>query len=423
MDQKIQPQPLNPIPPGNKNRVITAVILGILLIGAGVFIWEKVLHNQGGVPDYGLFPPPSDSLQLSTYRGMTPLTVHVIGPPQLISLPIKVAQRWVGCGFDIDWGDNTEASDDCASNLVHTYTIGGTITVKARVWHPGPDDGPITDWGGVADIQTIKAGGKSATTATSTATQNTAISEIELVVGGNFQGTSYRVKDSKLVYSHSDIKGEQNSTTIMTSVDIANLDSLLAKYELNALHNDPPPPPDTTNYGLTITRGGGTRTFSFSLSQNPGYLLAVDLNNFFARIRNKTPANPCSNPTENCVHVIQATIKNSCAPWDGPALNISMNYNSGIFSAQIFAKGLALFKAGKPVVINESLDSTNGTGLASFCATDTTCVAYHSGEVKINNPSGVFKENTPVTRLNIVINGAVIPVEANWDNAAVVPCG
>lgn len=119
---------------------------------------------------------------------------------------------------------------------------------------------------------------------------------------------------------------------------------------------------------------------------------------------------------------IQATISGSCAPWDGPALNISMNDNGGVFKAQLYAKGLELFKTGKPVVINNTMDSTDGTGQASFCPSDTNCLPYLPGQVHIDNPSGVIKPNTPI-RLDIVINGAVIPVEAYWDSVAVQPCG
>jgi hypothetical protein len=60
--------------------------------------------------------------------------------------------KWGGAGFSIDWGDGSQLvpSPDmqgkAQSVASHTYRAAGTYHITANRFHPGPDDGPVTDW-------------------------------------------------------------------------------------------------------------------------------------------------------------------------------------------------------------------------------------------------------------------------------------
>ena len=286
MEQKTQSQPqqLNSIPPDNKNKIIIAIILGGLLIGVGFVVWEKVLHNRGGVSEYGLFPPPFNHLELSTTSGSLPLTVSVTGPEALLSNKNNTWSGWEGCRFNIDWGDGVidptpkGGKEYCANALTHTYKTAGTFVVEAYTFYSNPDDSRTTDWAGTTQVR-VKSG--TTQTATSTTSQNISVSEIELAFGGGFQSTTYHVKDSKLTYDHSDVHGEQHSTTVLTSADLANLDSLLVRYSLDTLHTDPLPGPDMPYYYVMIIKDSKTYKLRFVSTKNPGYPLALELKQFF----------------------------------------------------------------------------------------------------------------------------------------------
>ncbi len=87
-------------------------------------------------------------LKLSAVSGKAPLTVRVVGPRQLVVRGAGQPQKWVGCGMYVDWGDGKTPVTvlHCSDYLVHTYNAPGRYIVKAVIFHPGPDDGPVTDW-------------------------------------------------------------------------------------------------------------------------------------------------------------------------------------------------------------------------------------------------------------------------------------
>ncbi|MDR3614089.1 MAG: hypothetical protein P4L53_11050 [Candidatus Obscuribacterales bacterium] len=59
---------------------------------------------------------------------------------------------WGGAGFSIDWGDGSrpvpgpDMQGKGQSVASHTYRAAGTYRITANRFHPGPDDGPVTDW-------------------------------------------------------------------------------------------------------------------------------------------------------------------------------------------------------------------------------------------------------------------------------------
>ncbi len=90
-----------------------------------------------------------------------------------------------------------------------------------------------------------------------------------------------------------------------------------------------------------------------------------------------------------------------------------MNYQGGAFTANLFGKGIDLFEAGKPVVVNELDDSINGTGLANICFNGTNCSAYNAGDVEIENSTPFTEPNVPKS-FNIIIKNVVVPAQAQW---------
>ncbi len=125
-------------------------------------------------------------------------------------------------------------------------------------------------------------------------------------------------------------------------------------------------------------------------------------------VQTHTPATPTPTPL-----AVPATMKRSCAPWDGEAITISMHYQGGAFSGSLFGKGLDSFKAGQSVILNESIDSKDGTGQANFCE-NSICNTYAPGSITISIPYAIVGATNPV-RGTITIEGKDIPIDANWD--------
>jgi hypothetical protein len=96
----------------------------------------------------------SGTLQIAPPEGRAPLEVHIVSPDALVKVRHETPAKWVGCGFNVTWGDgDSTAADKCADRLKHAYATPGTYIVRAEIWHPGPDDAPVTDW---ADTTTIE---------------------------------------------------------------------------------------------------------------------------------------------------------------------------------------------------------------------------------------------------------------------------
>jgi hypothetical protein len=78
-------------------------------------------------------------------------TATITGPSQLTSKASLNYAQDVGCGYAISWGDNAATpaktvGSSCAAGLSHTYTVTGTHTVQASLFHPDTSGAPITDW-------------------------------------------------------------------------------------------------------------------------------------------------------------------------------------------------------------------------------------------------------------------------------------
>ena len=117
-----------------------------------------------------LLPGPAHAEQTLVVRplaGEAPLLVRIADPTRVLT---KVAEcrfgwfPWIGPGGNgllVDWGDGSEifsfeemysAERDrksCAERQRrHIYSVPGTYRVRVEIWHPGPTDGPVTDWKG-----------------------------------------------------------------------------------------------------------------------------------------------------------------------------------------------------------------------------------------------------------------------------------
>ncbi len=110
-----------------------------------------------------IFAVQGDHLKLSSSAGKAPLNVRITGPARLLALGRGSSQKWTGCGYDVFWGDGPESrspavrvGSDCAEGFRHTYREPGSYTLKARIWHPGPDDATKVDWSDTAIITVSK---------------------------------------------------------------------------------------------------------------------------------------------------------------------------------------------------------------------------------------------------------------------------
>lgn len=102
-------------------------------------------------------------VKVESPSGKAPFTVRLTGPNNLLDLGQGHWQKWVGCGYEVLWGDGPNSyspgagsGSDCSDGFKHTYHQPGTYTVKVSIWHPGPDDAPRIDWSDTATITVSK---------------------------------------------------------------------------------------------------------------------------------------------------------------------------------------------------------------------------------------------------------------------------
>ena len=99
-----------------------------------------------------------ETLELSVIEGSAPLVVRIKGPEKLVALGKGQYSKWVGCSYNVDWGDPKHPGTfdrDCGKGLEHTYTSPGSYVVKANIIHPNPDDSHSIDWSSNAKV-TVK---------------------------------------------------------------------------------------------------------------------------------------------------------------------------------------------------------------------------------------------------------------------------
>ncbi len=104
-------------------------------------------------------------LKVSASSGTAPCVVKILGPDKLVKLGQGRSQKWSGCGYTIFWADGPNSTSPvggigsaCSEGFRHTYERPGTYHIRADIWHPGPDDGPVYDWGGRATVRVIPPG-------------------------------------------------------------------------------------------------------------------------------------------------------------------------------------------------------------------------------------------------------------------------
>jgi hypothetical protein len=128
--------------PFNRNSLL--LILCLLLPGSA-FAWPKTL--------------PKKDISLSFYSGITPFTVRIIGPLDLVAQAVGYPEKFVWCGYRVSWGDgaNTDfykqykrgaQESSCTSGLEHVYQKLGTFSVKVIKFHTGPNNKITNDWVG-----------------------------------------------------------------------------------------------------------------------------------------------------------------------------------------------------------------------------------------------------------------------------------
>ncbi len=103
------------------------------------------------------------TLSATPPQGAAPLRVTLTGPAPFMKTLAACVHRmgWITPGISIDWGDGQatphysdpdKQGQSCADANVHTYSVPGRYVVKARTYHLGPTDAPVTDWTGEAVV-------------------------------------------------------------------------------------------------------------------------------------------------------------------------------------------------------------------------------------------------------------------------------
>lgn len=121
------------------------LFISCLILPGSVFAWPKML--------------PKKNINLTYDSGYVPLTVRIIGPPELLSSGMRFPEESDWCEYRVSWGDGTNTDflkehkqgiqgGSCASGLEHVYQKPGTFSIKLIKFHPGPAHQLINDWVG-----------------------------------------------------------------------------------------------------------------------------------------------------------------------------------------------------------------------------------------------------------------------------------
>jgi hypothetical protein len=116
--------------------------------------------------DIRTIPARPGGLRVIQEGDRAPATVTVVAPWELLARIDLVASRREACelrlgfmyeGFIVHWGDDDMAgtrieplipdADGCQDWRKHQYTVPGTYRIRAGLYHLGPDDAPVGDWG------------------------------------------------------------------------------------------------------------------------------------------------------------------------------------------------------------------------------------------------------------------------------------
>jgi|GEM_PF-4771109 len=100
-----------------------------------------------------------ERLEVSATSGQAPLIVRIIGPERIAKKSSLSYSKWVGCEFNVDWGDQSIAEptigESCEPRLEHIYQAPGSYKIKRSPSYAEPDDSHTTDWKGEATV-TVK---------------------------------------------------------------------------------------------------------------------------------------------------------------------------------------------------------------------------------------------------------------------------
>lgn len=111
----------------------------------------------------------TEPLKLSHLEGKAPLRVCIEGPRAVIERFEGCRYSmgwhgWSGNGLSLDWGDGqpvgrfedpAQKGTSCAHLRCHEFKFPGEYAVSLRLWHPGPDDGPVLDWKGGTSVRVL----------------------------------------------------------------------------------------------------------------------------------------------------------------------------------------------------------------------------------------------------------------------------
>ena len=73
------------------------------------------------------------------------------------------------------------------------------------------------------------------------------------------------------------------------------------------------------------------------------------------------------------VVIFPAEIKGSCAPWDGAASSIKVDLHFGVFTGNVYGRGLADLSMGKEVTLDGG-SNPESTGFGNICLPDGECI-------------------------------------------------
>ncbi len=88
--------------------------------------------------------------------------------------------------------------------------------------------------------------------------------------------------------------------------------------------------------------------------------------------------------------IFPAEIKSSCAPWDGAAISIKVDLHFGVFTGDVYGRGLADLSNGKEVILDGN-SNPESTGFGNICLPDGECMIV---KAKIHFPPKDAQEDS-----------------------------
>jgi len=115
-------------------------------------------------------------------------------------------------------------------------------------------------------------------------------------------------------------------------------------------------------------------------------------------------------------------MSDSCAPWDGPAIDVTVPYDGATLRIQFTGGDIVSLLGGKEFVVGKSVGTAGVESMFSLCDANAKCRQSAINEIKIESADGPIVGKPEAVHLMITVDGSSMPLDVKWDHTPAL-CG